>query len=132
MRGKQTRNAASPGGAAAAAPAAAPAAASAEPPVYQGWVEKQGPSTFGMSYQKRLFVLQEAGAAWEIAYYKGEKSEANKKGSIPMTGASIHPMDETSFVVDTPNKIFPCRVDTPAECNQWQEKIAEAIRRSSA
>ena len=103
------------------------ASPSAEPPLHRGIVEKRGHSFFGFAYQKRLFVLGETGATWEIAYFKNNI----KKGSIPMRGATVKVIDDTTFVIETPNKKFPCRVDTHSECITWVEKIGEAIRRST-
>ena len=46
--------------------------------MHRGIVEKRGHSFFGFAYRKRLFVLGETGATWEIVYYKNN----SKKESI--------------------------------------------------
>lgn len=103
----------------------------AESMEHEGEVEKAGHSALGMAFQKRTFVLKPGSdGKWEICYYKGEKTEANKKGTISMLGASVKAVGALNFKITTPSKAFDCRVPYPENTEEWVSKITKAIEAS--
>ena len=99
------------------------------PTTFQGFVEKQGHSSLGFSFKKRLFVLAETGGEWMISYYQGTAAlEANKKGTIALKGAQVAVIDGLNFSIQTSSgKSYPCRVETSDEAIEWIAKINSAI-----